>query len=216
MSHPITKLVFIMVLVAFASPLLAQGIRTSDRVKMLQSESPDEREQASKDIYGAGLDDKVLYDMIAASLADGLPGVTKSSPRLHELAWHALALGGSGDMTYMPLLEQAKNSGVRWLAGHAKDAIADLRTHAEAGRPYMSYEKVLVITESQSQRCRLIKQVTCTARRSSASCISEQNESVAEAGGNAIMHLMTSDQTGIWPFAGGTVVSNFYHCPPQP
>lgn len=211
-----TRLLCTIVLAALSGAAFSQGVASSTRMTMLQSDSIEDRRTASMDIYGAGLDDKQIYQRVAELLEGGLPDVGKDSPRLDELAWHAKVLGGSGDVTYLPLLERVGQSNVRSLSRHAKSAIEVLREQAKAGRPYMDYEKVLLITEMQAERCRLIKQDTCASIRSAKACMANQKESVVEAGGNAIMYLATSSGHGLpWPFAGGSIIANFYACPPQ-
>ena len=188
------------------------------RIQQLQSDSIERRSLASQDIFGAGLDDKALYQQVAATLEAGLVGLTKDSERVDELAWHAKALGSSGDMAYMPLLERAGRSGIRHLVKHAGDAKEILIEAAAAGHPYMEWEKVTMLTEKQAEGCLLIKQQTCDTSRSADVCVEDHKTKAIEVGANAIMLLMTNSQSGAlvsWLGSNTTMVANYYDCKPQ-
>jgi hypothetical protein len=84
------------------------------------------RMEASRQIFGSGINDKGLNDLLASIIGSALPSLDKDSPRVEELAWHVKALSASGDETYMPVILLAAQSPVKKLARHAKDAKAIL------------------------------------------------------------------------------------------
>lgn len=212
----LSRVLCFLAIMVISATAVAQSVSTASRIQQLHSDSTDTRSRASQNIFGAGLTDPVLYQELAAILADGLDGITKDSERLDELAWHAKALGGSGDMTYMPLLDRMIQTGIRHLVKHAKDAKEILAEAAETGQPYMDWEKVMIITEKQADSCRLISQNTCSNLDDD--CLADHKINAIEAGGDAVMVVMTSggDSAFFGIFSSSTVVANYYDCRPAP
>lgn len=208
-----------LVLLALASvgTAHAQAMPSVDNlIARVQSQSVAERTRASQDIYGAGINSKALYSAVAKQIEAVLPTVTKDSPKVDEVAWHAKALGTSGDVTYLPLLEKLSRSEIRGIARHAKGAIETLREAADAGTAYLDYTKVVVLTEKQAEGCRYIAQRSCETSRSADKCVDSHKDNAVEAGANAIMLLMTSSQSGaLFSVFGSdtTMLANYYSCP---
>ncbi|KGM55994.1 hypothetical protein N800_10230 [Lysobacter daejeonensis GH1-9] len=216
-SHLRRLAVAFLVAVAASGTLYAQAMPSVDNlIARLQSQSVAERTRASQDIFGAGINSKALYAEVAKRIGEVLPTVTKDSPKVDELAWHAKAIGTSGDMAYMPLLEQLSRSDIRGIARHAKGAQETLREAAEAGTAYLDYTKVMVLTEKQAEGCRYVAQRSCETSRSADKCVDSHKDNAVEAGANAIMLLMTSSQSGaLFSVFGSdtTMLANYYACP---
>jgi hypothetical protein len=110
----------------------SHGERTDvSLIKLLQSPSPEVRTKASKSIYYAKFDDarfmivgEQVYEAVATAIRNQLATLNKESPRQQqeEVAWHAEALAASGNLDYMPLLDELSRSPVRKVARHAKKA----------------------------------------------------------------------------------------------
>ena len=183
-------------------------------IELLKSESVADRTRASKEVFGAGIRDEAVYAQISLLVEAGMEGIDKKSPRVDELAWHVKALASSGDISYMPLIDQAVNSGVGSLARHAKDAKKILIESVSAGRPYLLYTNVPVLTERQADGCRYITQKMCETSRSAERCIAHHQVNAIDSGGNAIVLVhSTSRSVGFGPFGGDTtMLANYYSC----
>lgn len=209
--------VALLVAITASGSLHAQAMPSVDNlIARLQSNSIAERKRASQDIFGAGINSKSLYAEVAKRIEAVLPTVTKDSPKVDEVAWHAKALGTSGDMGYMPMLEELSRSDIRGIARHAKAAQETLREAAEAGTAYLDYTKVVVVTEKQAEGCRYVAQRSCETTRSADKCVDSHKNNAVEAGANAIMLLMTSSQSGaLFSVFGSdtTILANYYSCP---
>ncbi|WP_460709322.1 hypothetical protein [Lysobacter terrae] len=180
----------------------------------LSSPSSDVRRQFSEDVYGSGIANKAVYGAIATLVRAQLQSLEKGDPRVDEVDWHLLALGSSGDKTYLPLLQEATTSKVRSVVRHAREAIEVLSEANEAGRPLLLPEKVLVISEGQSAQCRQLRQYVCEAHGNIAECLDEIRDVAVEGGANSFMVLNQSN-SGFGLFQSSQVVANLYACPRQ-
>lgn len=198
---------------AFAQSSASDAARLS---RMLQSTSSEVRREASSQIFGSGISDAGINARLAELITEALPGLDKGSPRIDEIAWHAKALGASGDEAYLPLLEQLGGSSIRKLARNAQDAKKMLQEAVVQGRPYLHYSKVRVITEKQAEACEYIAQQSCETSRAADKCVDSHKDNAVQAGANAIMLLLTSSQSSGFaalPFGGSTMMlANYYRC----
>lgn len=199
--------------VAFAQVSASDTARLS---RMLRSTESESRREASSQIFGSGISDAGLNAQLAALIVESLPELDKKSAQIDEIAWHAKALGASGDKAYLPLLDQLSGSNIRKLARNAQEAKTILQDAAANGRPYLHYSKVRVITERQAEACEYIKQQTCETSRAAEKCMDSHKDNAVQAGANAIMLLLTSSQSSglaALPFGGSTtMLANYYRC----
>ena len=164
--------------------------------EQLQSTSVASRMQASQQIFGSGINDKGLNELLASIIESALPSLDKDSPRVEELAWHVKALGASGDQTYMRVILLAAQSSVKGLARHAKEAKAVLERQSAEGRPFLLPTKVAVITETQAQNCTYVDQQMCKTGRGAEKCIEWHQNGAASRGANAVMLLNSDTKAG--------------------
>lgn len=195
--------------------LRAQDTRGSDTlVTRLKSPSSEARTRAAEDIYGAGIESAAVYEQLAANLRTGMEGLTKSSPQLEEMAWSVKALGSSGDLQYMPLIDAAIASDIGYLARHARGAKETLQEAAATGKPYLTYTKVRLITERQAESCQYVSESSCQTARAPEKCIESHKAKAVEAGANSVMVLFSSSQSGgltLWG-ASTTMPASYYLC----
>ncbi|HPW12021.1 MAG TPA: hypothetical protein PK399_02455 [Thermomonas sp.] len=170
--------------------------RARHLTEQLQSSSMAARMEASRQIFGSGINDKGLNDLLASIIGSALPSLDKDSPRVEELAWHVKALSASGDETYMPVILLAAQSPVKKLARHAKDAKAILEKQSAEGRPYLIPTKVAVITETQAENCAYVDQQMCKTGRGAEKCIEWHQTGAASRGANAVMLLNSNTKVG--------------------
>lgn len=211
----IKNLVFLVLALAVAPSALAQfGDRSSMLIERLSAPSMEGRTLAAMDVYGAGIDSPELYAKLAELIEEILVVLPDSGERATELAWHTKALGTSGDLQFLPLIERVESARRGRLAHHARDAKKVLVQAAENGRPYLDYTKVPLITEAQATQCQLVKQENCQTSRSAEKCVAHHQNNAVLHGGNAIMILHATSRTiGLGPFGGdSSMVANYYRC----
>lgn len=181
-------------------------------IATLQSGTVAQRTDASIAVFGAGMADPAVYAAIADRLRGGLATLDqpKSEPgdRLDELAWHAKALGGSGDVAYLPLLQQAAQSSHRSLARHAREAVELLQAMALEGRPFLDGAHVREVAAADVAGCRFVKKVECNAREAE-DCEEALHAEAGRVGAEALVVLYRQDGTS----ARNAVIANAYHCP---
>lgn len=190
----------------------AQDLNSAARLQAMSSSSPEVRMRAADELIGSGITDKPSTDAMAALLKSELPIVNGRGILLDEVDKLFVALASSGDPDYVPIFQEALKHPYSRIQKYARSA---LKTHAEAqkfGRPILYADKVLLITERQSEQCRLIKQETCEDRGGSIEgCLSEIKETTVDVGGDSIMLLQQSKDG--WGMLGvSAVTGNIYRC----
>ena len=108
-----------------AQPLVSLSgadIRVESLFLQLQSPLQWVRTNASKSIYSVRIDNAELYEAVAIAIKMQLAILDKKSPSelQQEVAWHTKALATSGNLDYMPLLDELSRSTARTVAKHAK------------------------------------------------------------------------------------------------
>lgn len=161
-------------------------------------------------MFGAGSSDRSFYKALAASVEAQLPTLTRRDERISEIGWSIKTLGGSGDETYLPLIERAARSSVRAVAADGEEARDVLLEAKKTGRPFLLPEKVRILTESQADGCEYLTQATCEARQGADACMDDHRQDVITEGGNAILVVDTS--AGGAFFRSTTVIANYYDC----
>lgn len=105
------------------------SIETSSRnpaieslIAQLQSSSAQQRTMASQIIFNQRIHDVELFEEVATAIRNQLANLNKKSSDTlqEEVAWHAKALATSGNMEYMPLLDELSKSTAKKVAKYAK------------------------------------------------------------------------------------------------
>lgn len=100
-------------------------------IEQLQSSSSMERLKASERIFYARFDPprflyvgSGVYEVVAAVIRNQLPTLSRKTPRKQqeEIAWHSKALAASGNLDYIPLLEELSNSPASKVARYGKSS----------------------------------------------------------------------------------------------
>jgi hypothetical protein len=199
-----------LVAISLSSGAYAQSERSSaSLIGQLGSAASQDRTEASRYIYGAGIDDAEVYKAVAAAIEISSSTLNRESPNTQqqEVAWHAKALASSGNAEYLPILEELSESSAKSVARHAKKSVALLERTVSNGVPYLDPQKVTEIFEGQRANCELVDQVTCSTSFRMEKCRNWHKEKAAAKGANAIM-LLRED--------GGafrrTNVANYFKC----
>lgn len=208
-SRPVKASVAFLLACACAAAGAQSADRSARLQAALQSDSVATRTAASRAIFGAGISDPALYATVAAVLQRGMAdGSHSDAARIDELAWHAEALGGSGDRTYLPLLQQAAQSPRHALARHARDAIELLRAMVLEGRPYLDADHVRLVAADAVAACRFFKKTECDAREAE-DCEESLREESARVGADALVVLARQDGRA----SRHHIIANAYRCP---
>lgn len=104
---------------------MAQEVSDTEWLKnQLQSNFVKDRIEASNFIYGAGIESPELYEAVSMALKRHDPKALQFASRhiKREVASHVKALGGSGNVEYMPLLEEFTKSSSRSIRKYARAA----------------------------------------------------------------------------------------------
>ncbi|HEX5055470.1 MAG TPA: hypothetical protein VFX02_03130 [Gammaproteobacteria bacterium] len=97
-------------------------------ISIFQTGTSEQQIQACQQLEGTGLSDHRLFDVIAANLVE--KGAAISSDTVELLAWHAKALGFSGEDKYRETLQKPiSGKQYRMLTEYTKEGIALLQRH---------------------------------------------------------------------------------------
>jgi hypothetical protein len=199
-----------LVAISLSSGANAQSERSSaSLIDQLGSAPPQDRTEASRYIYGRGIDDVDVYKAVARAIETSSSTLSPESPstQQQEVAWHAKALASSGNAEYMPILEELSESPAKTVAKHAKKSTALLQKTVSNGVPYLDPRNVTEIFEGQRANCELIDQVTCSTSFRMEKCRNWHKDKAAAKGANAIM-LLREDGGAL----RRTNVANYFKC----
>ena len=184
-------------------------------LSLLDSNSIETRSLAAQRIYGAGITDEKIYNKLEGLLSEVVSSLPKRSPRSDELAWHLKALSSSGDLKYLPLIEEFIKSKNRKVAKYAKKSKKELREVAANGKPKLHYSKVRVISDNQADKCTFLEQQTCETSRSPEKCIDHHKNKALQIEGNAILILHSDSSWGMGAAPWGkntSMMASYYKC----
>lgn len=190
-------------------PAQAQNEPSRLAQRFIQADT-ERRAAIAENMFGAGSTDRSFYEAVATSIEAQLETLTKRDGRISEVGWSIKALGGSGDDTYLPLIERAARSQIRAIAADGEEALEILLEAKKSGRPFLLPEKVRVVTESQANECEYLTQAVCEARQGADACMDDHRQDAIIEGGNAILVVDTS--AGGAFFSSTTVIANYYDC----
>jgi hypothetical protein len=189
---------------------VAHGQDQSRLAKRFVAGDTETRAGIAHDLFGAGSRDRSFYNALSETVEDQIDTLVKNDERISEIGWSIKTLGGSGDLSYLPLIERAVNNPIRDISSDGIEAKQILLASAKNGRPYLTEDKIRLISDGEAKTCEFLKQASCETRHDAEDCLSDHRADALEAGADSIQIINSTDARGL--FGLSTVTANYYEC----